>query len=316
MNPGGDPSRPMPLSPPAWVPRLVPRARDVHKGDLGHLLIVGGSLGLTGAVCLSAAAALRSGVGLVTCAVPRSLATIFEVKTTEAMTLALEDRGEGFLRSASWRGLKSLLERVDAVVIGPGMGRSARTQKFFAQLVEWLAAADKPHLIDADGLCHMAQLLAAGAMPKSSARVITPHAREMERITDAEGAPHQPDRRSSGAAFCERHPGVLVLKGPGTLICAGRDIIENSSGNPGMATGGTGDVLTGIIGAYLARGHAPREAALRGVWLHGRAGDFAAYGAPAVRGTAEIRPLGEESLIASDIIDSLPAAICELLNEA
>ncbi len=270
---------------------------------MGRLLIIGGCTGLTGAVTLAARAALRSGVGLVTCAVPESLNSIFEVKLTEAMTVTLPDKGEGRLTPDSLTPLfLEHLERVQALVVGPGLGRHSSTGEFLEQLWEKISSS---FVLDADALWHLAEqqeVLRAG----DPLRVLTPHAGEMQTLEMA--LSHAPGSRQEIARrFARKIPGVLVLKGPGSLIAERDQLFVNPSGNPGLASGGTGDVLAGIIGAFLARGEIPRAAAQRGVWLHGRAADIAAYGT----GSGD-DGVGEESLLASDVIAALPRAIREL----
>ncbi|MFQ5654150.1 MAG: NAD(P)H-hydrate dehydratase [Planctomycetota bacterium] len=284
-----------PARPPSWVPPLPPRPREAHKASMGKLLIIGGSQGLSGAVVLASEAALRSGVGLVTCAVPQLIGSILEVKTTEAMTAPLPDSGKGILQPAAIAHLQPHLAAAGALVIGPGMGREAATCGFFRTLLPTLRL---PSVLDADGLWHLARepaLLRRGD-PK---RVLTPHSGEMEGLRASLGM-EPGERREVAQRFVDKVAGVLVLKGPGTLICEGERAVENPTGNPGMASGGMGDVLAGIIGAFLARGDSPWDAARRAAWLHGRAGDLAAA------------RVGEESLIASDLIAALPDAIREL----
>lgn len=278
--------------PPSVVPPLRPRPRDAHKGTMGHLLIVGGSPGLTGAVVLCARAALRCGVGCVTCAVPASLNSIIEVLCLEPMSLPLPEDGSGTLGPESMSVLATRLDRYDAIVVGPGLGRAARTGHFQREL---LAALERPHVIDADALWHLAADPASAVIPRAP-RVLTPHAGELARLQGTAEAP------AAGAAHrVLAHPRVvLVRKGPNTEVEWEGQRYRNDTGNPGLAKGGTGDVLAGMVGAFLARGDTPWDAAVRGVWLHGRAGDHAAA------------RLGQESVIASDVIAALPEALLEL----
>lgn len=274
---------------PDSVPPLRPRPVDAHKGSMGKLLIVGGASGLTGAPTLTAHAALRSGVGLVTIACPASLNPILEIKNTESMTLPLADSGTGAWGTDALATLQPALERADAAVIGPGLGRHANTAAAFPDLVQGLRL---PHVLDADGLWHLAN---CGDFAPSDQRVLTPHAGELSRLMKTDSL-----ERPQVESWLEPRGGVLVWKGPKTLVLESRKCYQNTSGNAGLATGGTGDVLAGVIGAFLARGDSPWAAAVRGVWLHGRAADLAAAS------------LGQESLIASDVIHWLPAAIQEL----
>lgn len=297
------------MRPPNEVPRLRPRPRDAHKGQMGRLLIVGGSTGLTGAVALASEAALRSGVGLVTAAVPASLNAILEVKLTEAMTLAVPDRERAGCFDALGAGvLHTALERADALVLGPGLGRAAETTRFVTDL---LARLTKPFVIDADALWHLGVILGEGPIQEGGAArspsltdaVATPHAGEARLLFEAAGLPAEP-AIAGARAFLRRFGGTWILKGAPTEVLDANRQFQNPSGNPGMATGGSGDVLAGMVGAFLARGDSPWDAAVRAVWLHGRAGDLAAS------------ELGEESLIASDLVRFLPRALREFQGGA
>jgi NAD(P)H-hydrate epimerase len=261
---------------------------------MGRVVILGGSVGLGGAVILAARAALRAGAGLVTAALPRSIHTAFAAACPESMTLPLPDDDDGALTAEGLPKLLPLLERAQALVLGPGLGRAPATGALVAAA---LARFTGPHVIDADGLWHLAEdraRLAAGA----AGRVLTPHAGEFARLRAALGQPDG-EPEAEVRAFARAVPGVLVRKGPGSWIAEGERVARNSTGNPGMAKGGSGDVLSGVIGALLGRGDPPLVAARRGVWLHGRAGDRARD------------RLGAESMIATDIIDELPAAFLE-----
>lgn len=284
---------------PPDLPPLPPRGADAHKGTMGRVLVVGGSPGMSGAVVLACRAALRSGAGLVTAALPASIRIPFEASCLEGMCVALPDGPDG---APSGEGIDILLphlERADAVVLGPGIGRSAATEPLFSAILDRYKG---PHVVDADGLWHLAQdaaRLAAG----SSARVLTPHEGEFARLADALGLSRVPvdeplddGRDAECRAFAARVPGVLLRKGPGTRIASGESLDRNPTGNPGLAAGGSGDVLSGILGALLARGDSPHVAARRGAWLHGLAGDIARD------------ERGEESMIASDVIEALPGA--------
>jgi hydroxyethylthiazole kinase-like uncharacterized protein yjeF len=270
---------------------LPPRPTDTHKGRQGHLLIVGGSRGLSGAVILCARAALRAGAGLVTAALPRTQALPFDVACPEAMSIPLPEGAEGGATAEGVAHLATAIERADALVIGPGLGRGEGADALFRSL---LSRYNGPHLIDADGLWHLARadaLLRAGAAD----RVLTPHDGEFGRLRETLGQPADTREREC-ALFARTVPGVLVRKGAGTRIVEGERCVVNETGNPGLASGGTGDVLAGVIGALLARGEAPFAAARRGAWLHGRAGDLARD------------RLGEESMIATDVVEALPRA--------
>jgi len=280
---------------------------------VGKLGIIGGSPGLTGAVTLAQSAALRSGVGLVTCAVPNSLHTIVSTQTLEGMSLPLPDE-DGFLTDRSIATLSSFLDSVDAVVVGPGLGR----QKSSGLVVETILARNLPTAIDADALWHLGRS-SRTQIPDLGLRVVTPHEGELRRLFDACGLAWNGRTREGVEAIARKLNATVIAKGPGTIIAApSEETVVNPSGNPGLASGGSGDVLAGVLGAFLARGDRAFDAATRATWLHGRAADFAAYGDAAIPtagrpsdypATAEI---GEESLIASDVIANLSRAIREL----
>jgi len=246
---------------------LPARKRDSHKGDFGHLLIIAGSEGYTGAPVLCAHAAARSGVGLVTLAVPRNIYPIVAANCPpEVMPCPLDSLPQGTF---------------DAVSIGPGMGRSSETQIFVREFL----TRTKALVVDADAL--YASLIRPGM-------VLTPHPGEMGRLLGKSAKEVQADRWEIARQFAREKDVTLVLKGAGTVVTdkSGRLWI-NSTGNPGMAKGGMGDALTGIIGALLAQGLTPLEAAKAGVFLHGQAGDLA----------AERR--GEASMLTTDLIEAL-----------
>jgi hydroxyethylthiazole kinase-like uncharacterized protein yjeF len=274
------------------------RPRESHKGTFGHLCVVGGSPGLTGAVCLSSVAALRTGCGCVTAAVPASLNSIFEEKLTEEMTLPLSEGSKGTLGvKAAKECLVFLKKRCSAMLLGPGIGTSTETGLF---LQEILLSSSIPAVLDADGLrCAANNSL---ILQRNDPMIITPHLGEMEALSgfSIETLLSSPREYAKQFALC--HKKILVLKGHRTIITDGRRIETNLTGNPGMATAGSGDVLAGMIGSFLAQGYSPWESAVTGVYLHGLAGDFAS------------REEGEESMVASDIIRKIPAAIRFLIH--
>lgn len=274
--------------------RLAPRAPDSHKGTYGHLLVVAGSLGKTGAAALAGRAALRSGAGLVTIATPASQQPVVAALGMEPMTEALPETPERSLALAARTRLLELAGRTDAVALGPGLSLGAETQALGRALVQEVAC---PMVVDADGLGALAghdEILARAAGP----RVLTPHPGEMARLVGASVPEVQADRIGAVREFCTRHRVWLVLKGARSVIGApDGSIAINPTGNPGMATGGSGDVLTGMVGAFLARGIDPIGALQAAVYLHGVAGDLAA------------RALGAEGLIAGDILEHIPLAL-------
>jgi NAD(P)H-hydrate epimerase len=275
------------------LPKLPPRPADSHKGDYGRVLVVGGSRGMSGAVSLAAKAALRGGAGLVRAAVPEGILPIVAAYEPSYLTAGLPEDSEGRICAAARPVLAELAAANDVLALGPGLGRSAELD----DLVAWLYRDyELPMVVDADGLNALAEqrdrLARAGA-----ARILTPHPGEFSRLTEFTTAAVQSNRLALAVEFAERHGVVLVLKGRATIVTDGDRQFTNPTGNPGMATGGTGDVLTGLIAALLAQKLPPFEAASLGVYLHGLAGDLAA------------EELGEAALIASDLMHYLPRAI-------
>jgi len=274
-----------------------PYPPDAHKGTFGRVFILAGSAGFTGAAALAGMAAARSGAGLVTLGIPESLNGILEVKLTEVMTLPLPETPG---RSLSIKALDKTLEfcsHCDAVAIGPGLSQQEETQDFIRQFA---AACPAPMVIDADGLNALAGRPGIDAPFKAPA-VITPHPGEMARLLGTTPDAVQQDRPGSVREAAKRFNCTALLKGARTLIAApGGGLWINPTGNPGMATGGSGDVLAGMIAAFLARGMAPDQAAAAGAYLHGLSGDLAAAAK------------GELSLIAGDLLDFLPEAFLKL----
>ena len=270
---------------------LPDRPFDGHKGTFGHLVVIGGSRGFTGAMKMTCEAAARSGVGLVTAAVPRCLGDVFAVSLLEVMSKPLPDTPDETL---AYQGVPSALEFVedkDAVVLGPGMSQHEGARDF---ALAFIRKCPLPMLIDADGLNNLSTDLRvlAGEGP----RVLTPHPGEMARLLGMSTDDVQADRESTATAFAQTHGCVVVLKGYRTIVSDGQSTYVNPAGNSGMATGGTGDVLAGIIGGLLAQGMDALGAALLGVYLHGLAGDIA-MAAHTARG-----------MIAGDVIAALPEA--------
>ena len=283
---------------PADVVWLLPRrADDSHKGSYGHLLVMAGSRGKTGAAVLACRGAMRVGAGLVTLAAPRGLNDVLAGAMLEPMTEPLGPPGEEqwpALAGAEW---DRLAERKSAVLFGPGVGVHASAQATLDTLLE---RCRLPWLIDADGLNN----LAADVSRLREARVppvLTPHPGEMGRLVGLDAAEVNADRIGIARAFAADHRCYLVLKGARTVMATPEGRVSiNPTGNPGMATGGMGDVLSGIVAGFLAQGLAPEDAMRLGVYLHGRTGDR----------VADER--GMVGLIASDLVDGLPPAIKEL----
>jgi len=272
---------------------LPPRRRDGHKGDFGHVLVIAGSRGKTGAALLAAQAAARSGAGLTTLAVPATLQAILEAQVREAMTAALADTGDGAAALADGAAASALIADRGAVVCGPGLGQGSATRELIRHVVRQCTA---PLVLDADGLNAVAGTSVLRDRPGPT--VVTPHPGEMARLSGGDTARVQADRLGAARAFARAERVVVVLKGARTVIAspAGATAIC-PTGNPGMASGGTGDVLAGVIGALLAQGLAAYDAATLGVFSHGAAGD-----AVAAR-------QGEVGLLASDLLTELPATL-------
>jgi NAD(P)H-hydrate epimerase len=283
-----------------WVCNILPeRPFDGHKGTFGYLLILAGSTGMTGAASLTAVSALRTGCGLVRLGCPQATQPVLATKVTEATTIPLPDVGrKGRLALRGLGEIRKLLEDNQAVVIGPGIGTHHETAELVSRIVSKL---EKPSIIDADGLnCLAKNMDALKACP--STPILTPHPGEFKRLT-GKAVPEDIHERSElvreTAADLDV---VLVLKGSPTLVSSPEgNCYLNATGNHGMATGGSGDVLSGIIGSLLVQGLAPLDAARAGVFIHGLAGDFA--------GDAYT----PRAMIAGDMIDMLPR-VFELLE--
>jgi ADP-dependent NAD(P)H-hydrate dehydratase / NAD(P)H-hydrate epimerase len=276
---------------------LKKRKRQAHKGDCGHCLIVAGSTGKTGAAAMAANSAVRAGAGLVTLAVPATLHAIMEIKTTEAMTLPLADV-EGFIGEAAYEAVMAEACGKDAVAIGPGISSNPSTAAMVRKLV---TALPFPLILDADGLNAISEDRELLLRKKSATVILTPHPGEMARLAGITVADVEMDRITVASGFSTRYNVYLVLKGARTIIAApDGDIAINGSGNPGMASGGMGDVLTGIITALIAQGYAPFAACKLGAFLHGYAADLVA---------AE---KGEVGMSAVDVQERLPYACKQL----
>jgi len=283
--------RPPVCSVPEDLPRLPPRRPESHKGDFGLALIVGGSVGMAGAAALAGMAALRSGAGLVRLAVPEPCRDLVAGFEPSYMVVGLPADQAGRFTLASLAEIEHLAQSATAVALGPGLGRSPELTQLVGRLYEKL---DRPMVVDADGLNALAESGKLGAKA-AAARILTPHPGEFSRLSRGIKPP-APKRAFYTQQYAAHWGVVLVLKGHQTCISEGQNTWINPTGNPGMATGGTGDVLTGIITALLCQGLGPVEAARLGVFVHGLAGDLAAA------------KLGQVSLIASDLIRFLPHA--------
>jgi len=278
---------------------LIPRSPAAHKGSTGHLLVVAGSRGKTGAAAMTSMSALRVGAGLVTLGIAESLNAVLETQMMEAMTVPLPENRSGFLSESALDVIKNLMPGKKCLAIGPGIGRSEEIQTIICRLI---GESDIPLVIDADGLNNLAgrvQVLQQAQAPV----ILTPHPGEMARLLDTDVAAVQQDRVTCARKFASEYAVHVVLKGARTVIALpdGRVFI-NPTGNSGMASGGMGDVLTGIIAGLVTQGLAPESAAYAGVYLHGAAADSLA------------QTLGPYGYLASDVMNALPGEIKKIVS--
>lgn len=263
---------------------LPDRAEDSHKGDFGKILLLCGSRGYTGAAYLATMGALRSGAGLVFLGVPERIYEIEAVKLNEAIVFPLPDKG-GKLSARAIPEIVERLPQMDAVLIGPGLGQSGDVM---AVVKTVLQAAACPVVLDADGI----NVIAAHkniVRGRTGSTILTPHAGEFARLGG-----DVKDRIAAAEAMAQELGCILLLKGHGTVITDGCTTYINPTGNPGMAVGGSGDVLSGIITALLGQGIEPLQAAACGAWLHGAAGDICAG------------EIGQYGMLPSDMVNVLP----------
>lgn len=280
------------------VSSLLPRRlADSHKGSFGHVLVVAGSRGLSGAAFLASQGALRTGAGKVTVASPESIYAVMEMKTTEAMTLELPETLAGGLGADAVRLVRDFAARSSVLLIGPGLGRDGETVEAVREIIR---TVDRPLVLDADALFALAGHLEMLSATEVLA-VLTPHPGEMARLTGLSVQQIQSDRIGAARRAATEWRNIVVLKGSRTVVAfPDGEIYVNPTGNAGMATGGTGDVLSGIIASLIAQGLSSHDAALAGVYLHGLAGDRAAQG----------RPIGMTAL---DLAEMVPEAMNSLL---
>jgi len=287
------------------IPKLPPRPHDAHKGNFGRILIVGGSTGMIGAPALAANGALRAGAGLVTIATPATIQPTVASLAWCATSIALPyERETGCISPQAIPDLLNAIiaeKRFDVVALGPGLGRAVAVNELTKELVR----AEVPMVIDADGLNILSEINWYGMLLGRC--VITPHPGELARLMGRSTNQIQSDRHQAAHDAVELMTGgkpdcraVCVLKGAGTIVTDGKQVYVNETGNPGMASGGSGDVLTGMIAALVGQGLSCFDAAVLGVYLHGLAGDLAA------------EQLGQTSLIAEDLLRYLPAAFKQL----
>lgn len=273
---------------------LPGREKGVHKGTMGHLMVIAGSLGKQGAPQMTALAALRSGAGLVTLALPKSIEKGVSLQTMELMSVPLPESESGSIALSAEKGLIEAIEGKRVVAIGPGLSQDPETQELIKRLIVTVSV---PLVIDADGINALATDLSILKQKKGPV-ILTPHPGEMGRLIGLSAEAVQKDRFNIAAQFAKEWDVILVLKGAHSIISLPGGLLwVNNTGNPGMATAGIGDALTGIIAGCIAQGLSPQDAAILGVYLHGLAGDLAAM------------KRGEAGLITSDLIDQIPNVV-------
>lgn len=272
--------------------RLLRNNKNVHKNDFGHVLILAGSESFLGAAALSSLAAMRSGAGLVTLGIPQSLNSAVQKKISAViMTLPLKETKERTLSYDSYAQIKKRISDFNVIALGPGLSRNPSTQKLILKIIREIS---KPLVIDADALNALAKNPAALSRKKGEV-ILTPHPGEMSRLTGLSKNVIQKNRLSVAHNFAVKYNCILLLKGDQTVVASSKEkIYINKTGNAGMATAGSGDVLTGMIAAFWGQGLPAFDAAKLACYIHGKAGDLAA------------RKKSRTSLIATDIIDQIP----------
>lgn len=283
-----------------FVAGLMPvRKNNSNKGDYGRVFIVSGSVGMTGAGCLAAGAALRSGAGLIYLGVPSSLTCVYDASLIESVTIPLEDNNSGYLAKGSLDRINEMISKSSVVAIGPGLSVNKDIIEIIEEIIE---KSDKPIIMDADALNALSKDLSILGNLKTDA-IITPHPGEMSRLLGISIEDVQNNRMKVATEFAIKWRVITVLKGSRTIVALPDGTIYiNTTGNSGMATAGCGDVLTGIIAGLIGQGVCPSDAAVAGVYLHGLAGD----GAVGIK--------GEHGMIARDLVEELPRVIKGLIN--
>lgn len=274
---------------------LSRRKNDAHKNQFGHVLVLAGSARMLGAAALCGLSAMRTGAGLVTAGVAKSLNSTLQAKVSNViMTLPLQETSGQAIAFAAYSSVKKTFPKYQSVALGPGMGQEAGTKKFVLKMI---AECPLPMVVDADALNILSSDLTRLGRAQGL-RVLTPHPGEMARLTGLSSDQIAKDRAKAARDFSVKYRCVLLLKGHRTVVTSPLgNIYINQTGNSGMATAGSGDVLTGMIAALLAQGVEPFQSAKTACYLHGLAGDEAA------------RQTGKVSLTAADIIESIPRAI-------
>ena len=277
---------------------LLRRKTNAYKNQFGHVLILAGSRRMLGAGALASLSAMRSGAGLVTLGIPQSLNLAAQKKIENViMTFPLKETREETLSFSAYKQIKDSCPTYTAIAIGPGLSQNSSTQRLILKFIE---TSPIPLIIDADALSALNRNLSILTKTKT-VKILTPHPGEMSRLINRQKYVIENNRKEIARAFANKYKCVLLLKGSKTVVASSvGKIYTNSTGNAGMATAGSGDVLTGMIAAFVAQGLSGFEAARYGAYVHGRAGDLAAK--------AKTRL----SMIASDIIDFIPKAVRSL----
>jgi NAD(P)H-hydrate epimerase len=278
---------------------LQPRSADTHKGRTGHLLVIAGSPGKTGAAAMTAMSAMRAGAGLVTLGIAESLNPILETQVLEVMTARLPESENGVLGNTAAEDIRKMEAGKTCLAIGPGIGQAAETRSLVKKII---SQSKTPVVIDADGLNNIAgqtQLLKNLKTPA----VLTPHPGEMARLMDVTPAEVQQNRLQCARDFATNFKVDLVLKGAATVIAhPDGSAYINPTGNPGMASGGMGDVLTGVLAGFITQGYTPKAAAHAAVYLHGAAADTLA------------KTIGPIGYLAGEVMNAIPAEIKKLIE--
>jgi len=275
------------------IPKLKPRAVDAHKGDFGKVCIIAGSVGMSGAAALAGRSALRAGAGLVRVATPKSVLPVVASIEPSFTTIALPEDSAGRISAKAINSILNAVSENDALAFGPGIGVSSELQSVLQSLLEQKQVR---LIIDADGLNNLTKIKDWPVKLKAEL-ILTPHPGEMKRLWSGVFRKELPgDRQEQASQLAQQTKTVVALKGAGTVVTDGEKVYVNKTGNPGMATAGAGDVLTGAIAALMGQGLNNFDATVLGVYIHGLAGDIAA------------EKVGQVSLMATDIIETLPDA--------
>jgi NAD(P)H-hydrate epimerase len=287
------------VAPSDIAPLLPRRKRSAHKGDFGHLLVLAGAEGYHGAAVLCAEAAARGGAGLVTLGVPQRIYPVVAAQCREVMVRPFSDTSDGSFALRAAEEMPSWFEVCDAVALGPGLSQNEETKQFVGRI---LRDCPRPMVVDADGLNALAGH-AESLAQRESPTILTPHPGEMARLIARTTKEVQWDRWGVARRFAKQTGMTVVLKGAGTVIASPHGPLwVNMTGGPALAKGGSGDILTGMIGSFLAQGFAPLDAARAGVFLHGRAADLAA------------RELTDRAVLARDVLAQLGEAFAAVVK--